>query len=170
MVARTVSSQLLLARLDLLADETAWLPVNCHCRAVSVFNIGLTGDLWTVDSDSTVRVSSDWLEVSRAGGEPSWSVLTGQLLSRPVSLPSSLLPPVLLPGHSLMMMMMMMISFQVRDSGSPLPFPPPSSPTTSPSPSSAGPDSPSPLPSPASTSTVSTLVARKPTPATSWCR
>ena len=107
-MARTSNSDLLLARLELLAEEEAWQPLLVCAEtetaqlAVLGFDISQAGELWVVgrgvrEVTTQFLLSSDW-----SGASPSWSVLTcPHLLSPPSSLCPPLSRPVLLPASRL---------------------------------------------------------------------
>ena len=56
--AQTVTCCLLTARLDLLSEEAAWLPLHSPLTAVKEFNTGRTGELWVV-THCPVQITPD---------------------------------------------------------------------------------------------------------------
>ena len=108
LVARTRNSDLLLARLELLAEEEAWQPLLVCAEtetaqlAVLGFDISQAGELWVVGRGVREVTTQFLLSSDGSGASPSWSVLTcPHLLSPPSSLCPPLSRPVLLPASRL---------------------------------------------------------------------
>ena len=99
LLARTNEADLLLARLEMLAEETAWQPLLVSADSqerlkVASFEVSPAGELWVVgrreeeeeEESSEVVVSSDWRTRGLTG--ISWSALLSPPLSRPLVLPT----------------------------------------------------------------------------------
>ena len=64
-----------------LTTESSWSTIFCILPAVSVFNIGSSGELWVADSHSNIYFSTDWHSPpdSTAQPQPTWAKLSLQL-------------------------------------------------------------------------------------------
>jgi len=91
--------------LDELTTETAWTTIFCIIPSVSVFNIGVCGELWVADAHSNIHFSTDWISCEYEQQQPVWAKLSLQLCGEVQNtripggvLPPALCKPILCPG------------------------------------------------------------------------
>eukprot|EP00090_Calanus_glacialis_P016034 TRINITY_DN25151_c0_g1_i1.p1 TRINITY_DN25151_c0_g1~~TRINITY_DN25151_c0_g1_i1.p1 ORF type:complete len:1282 (+),score=279.61 TRINITY_DN25151_c0_g1_i1:471-4316(+) len=99
------NSGLVQCPLDNLTTESAWSSIFCVLPAVSVFNIGVCGELWVADGHSNIHFSTDWHSYDNNQQQPTWAKLSLQLSDGAQSsgipggvLSPALCKPILCPG------------------------------------------------------------------------
>ena len=84
--------------LDSLTTESSWSPIFCILPAVSVFSVGISGELWVADSHSNIHFSTDWHSSDNtAQPQATWAKLSLQMSEEceVPEVPGGLLSPAL---------------------------------------------------------------------------
>ena len=98
LVGKTVpDNQLAVCSINSLTEESSWAVIQCPIMAVSVYDVGTSGELWISDSKHNVHVSKDWIQSLNAHsklGHVSWSRVSLQMMTES-NIPAGVLPPAL---------------------------------------------------------------------------